>query len=490
MVSARSERVLGMSIAESGFRLLVAKVISTLVLFAGLVYFARQLSPAAMGSFFLFRVLLDGLGLVSDFGIKRAVEKRLSEQETPSGIVTTGFLMKCVLTILVALVLLLLRGVIDGYLGAPITHLLVVSLVVSELGWFYVHVLRGELRVGESAVIEASRLIVWIGVSVPLVEMEYGIQGIVYGFIAGQAVLGVWAFIRVDISPARPSLPRARSLLSFSKYDFVSESGGYVYNWVDVGIIGLLLTQSAVGIYEYAWQITIPIALMYETTMTTLFPEMSRWHADDSTDDIQRVISQAMTIGLFVSVPAFFGALLLSESILGTLFGPAYVAGASVLVVLMAERVIGAFQSVMNITLRGIDEPRQSAFVTTITIFMNLVLNFLLIPEYGIFGAALATLATGVANVTLTYHFLQKHIEVRLPKGDGLKILAVSVLMAAVLLPLKSAVPIDGIVSLGAFVAAGMVVYLAVSSLSPVLRRDLILPGVRVVLTSVAPRRE
>lgn len=468
-----------MTIAETGTRLLLAKVISTVVLFLGLVYFAREFSPALMGSFFLFRVLVDGSGLVSDFGIKRAVEKRISEEDHPSGILTTGFLMKTASTLTVAAIILALQQPLNGYLGAPLAHLLAISLVVGELGWFFVHVLRGEFRVGESAVIEASRLIVWVGVSVVLIELGYGFEAIIYGFISGVAVLGTWAFTRIDTPFGRPSVELANSIVSFSKYDFISESGGYVYNWVDVGLIGLFLTQSAVGIYEFAWQITIPVALVYETTTTTLFPEISRWHSSKSTEEITRVMSQAMTVGLFISVPALFGALVLSEQILELVYGPAYVAGASVLVILLGEKVIGSFQSVMNITLRGIDQPREAALVTTFTIVTNLGLNVFMIPRYGIIGAAVATLFSNLINFALTYYHLRKHIEVNLPLGAAVRIVGTASGMLVVVYVFESLIPVDSILLLAVSVLCGVVVYVLLCSLVSSLRQTVMLPGLR-----------
>lgn len=468
-----------MNIAETGTRLLLAKAISTAVLFVGLVYFAREFSPALMGSFFLFRVLVDGSGLVSDFGIKRAVEKRISEEDQPSGILTTGFLMKAASTFAVAGVILALQQPLNNYLGAPIAHLLAISLVVGELGWFFVHVLRGEFRVGESAVIEASRLIVWVGVSVILIELGYGFEGIIYGFITGVAVLGTWAFVRVETPFGRPSVDLVDSIISFSKYDFISESGGYVYNWVDVGLIGLFLTQSAVGVYEYAWQITIPVALVYETTTTTLFPEISRWHSSKSTEEITRVMSQAMTVGLFVSVPAFFGALVLSEQLLEIVYGPAYVAGASVLVILLGEKIIGSFQSVMNITLRGIDQPREAALVTIFTITTNLCLNIFMIPRYGIAGAAVATLLSNLVNFLLTYHFLKQYIEVNLPLGLATGIVGTASGMFVVIFVLESLVPVNNILLLSVSVLCGVVVYVLLCSLVSSLRQTVVLPGLR-----------
>lgn len=477
-----------MDIAKSGFRLLLAQVLSTVLLFVGLAYFARKLDPALLGSFFLFRVLNDGVGLLSDFGIRRSVEKRMSENERPAQTLTTGLVMKLTLVFTFAALILLARDPINGYLGARLATLLAVSIVFKEIGWYGVHVMRGELRVTETAVVEASRLVVWVAVGVGLVELGYGVQGIVYGFIAGFVALGLWAFVRIETPFGRPSRECAESILSFSKYDFVSSTGSYVYNWIDVGIIGLFLTQGAVGVYEYAWQVTLPIAIVLEVTTKSVFPQVSQWHATEATEEISRVVSQAVSVGLFLSIPALFGAILFSESILLVLFGPEYVAGAVVLPILMGEKIIRSVQVVLNTTLRGIDRPRDSAIATGATVLVNLGLNVALVPAFGIRGAALATVASVCLNAALHWYYLRDHVPLRFSGRLTAKIAGVSLLMTAVLLLVSRTFDVDNLVGLFAVVTGGALLYFALSTFVPTLRRNLILPGVRVILASTGLR--
>ena len=473
-----------MSVGRTGFKLLVAKGVSTVILFIGLAYFARELSPALMGSFFLFRVLNDGFGLVADFGIRRAVEKRLSGKGPAAETFTTGLVMKLVLVLVCVGLILLGQDIINGYLGQPLAVPLAASVLLTEISWYFVHILRGEIRVDDTAGIEASRLIVWVVVGVILVELGYGLLGVVYGFIAGLLVLGLWAFIAVETSFGRPSWRCAKSIFSFSRYDFISNTGGYIYNWIDVAIIGFFLTQADVGIYEIAWQVTIPIALIAETTATTLFPQVSQWHANQSKEAISRVMSQAAGAGLFASIPAFAGVLVFSAPILGVLFGPAYAAGATVLIILMAEKVVSSIGSVLNITLRAIDEPREAAWATIGTVVTNLGLNVLLVPLYGIHGAAVATFCSVCLNGALTWYFLNRHIPIRLPVQLASRIVLISGVMALILLPFRFWLSLDSLVELLPVILFGVFIYCASATFVPTLRREIVQPSIRIVTST------
>jgi O-antigen/teichoic acid export membrane protein len=330
---------------------------------------------------------------------------------------------------------------------------------------------------------------VWVGVGVALVEVGWGIRGIIYGFMSGFAVLGVWAFARVETPFGRPSIDRVDAILSFSVYDFVSNAGDYAYNWVDVGIIGIYLTQSAVGTYEYAWQVTLPVAIVLEVIAKSLFPQVSRWHASQSTDDIAQVAKIAIGTGLFLSIPAFFGAILFSESILLVLFGPAYVAGATVLPILMAEKIVRSVQVVLSTVLRGVDRPEQSALATGTTVVVNVLLNLLLIPTIGIRGAAFATLGAVCLNAGLHWYLLRSHHRIQFPTGLAVRIAGASTVMALILIPGRWVFEVNSAPELLAVVVGGVVSYSALTALVPSLRQSFVRPGLRFVLEYVRVNR-
>ncbi len=64
--------------------------------------------------------------------------------------------------------------------------------------------------------------------------------------------------------------------------------------------------------------------------------------------------------------------------------------------------------------LNALDRPKDSFRVTAVAVTANVVLNILLIPTYGIVGAALATLATMVLNAALSRRALSRSIRVRI----------------------------------------------------------------------------
>ena len=467
-----------MNLTRSSFKLFVSKAGGALVVFVGITVFARELSAGQLGVFFLFQTLLYILTIPADLGIRGGVEKRLSEGLDSGGLLASAIVLKTALLAIVTGGIVLARGAINGYVGTDIAGLLIVALVLWEVAELYIYTVRGELRVGETALLEFGRQAVWIGLGAVLVFAGFGAYGIIYGLIGGAAVVSVWSYHRADTSVGRPSMGHARSLFDYSKYHFVSSIGGRVYEWMDVAVIGFFLTTSFVGVYEVAWQVTLLVLMVSYAIATTIFPQISQWNADAETERIESIVSRAIGVSLALSIPAFVGAAVFAEEILTVVFGAEYAIAGGVLVLLMGEKVFQSANDVFWRSLNAIDQPRLAARATVITIAINLVLNVALVPTHGIVGAAVATTAAAVVNTLLHGIYLARFLEVRVPYRLVGLCIAGSALMGAVLAGVRSVVPVDSLPVLVAEIGLGVLFYAGFALVVPPVRRAIVTPGV------------
>ena len=110
-----------------------------------------------------------------------------------------------------------------------------------------------------------------------------------------------------------------------------------------------------------------------------------------------------------------------------------------------------------GICLNAVSHPRYAFLSIAVGIVANVGLNMLLIPVYGMEGAALATVIAMGLNVILSYALLRKVIPVRYNWLSILKMVIVSFLMCAFLLAFKYVLPITNVILLlTAFVAGGL----------------------------------
>ena len=459
-----------MNLARSSVKLFLAKFLTAGLGFIGITYFARELGASQMGIFFLFQALLGMLAIPANFGLGGAVEKRISEGEDRGTFLSSAILLKIVPIAVLVLVILVFRSIINGYLGAELASFLALAIVLQEAAQLAVAVLKGELRVGETAVLEVVRQVTWVGGGALLIGYGYGVQALIYSLLAGIGVMLLWGWFKSSVSLGRPSINHGRSLFDYGKYNVVSSIGGYFYSWMDVAIIGLFLTQAHVGAYEVAWRVTAVSILFSQAIAATIFPQVSDWSANGAQQRIEDLISSVMTPSLYFVIPAFFGAAVFSEEILRYTFGEEYTIAALVLVILMADKIFQAIQLVIGKSLQAIDKPDLAAKATIASVVANAVLNVVLVLEFGIVGAAVATVLSSLLNDLLHFLYLRKYVSIHFPYREITECLISAVIMGGALLLLKHVYQISTLAELLVFVLAGGLIY-GVTTLSlPTLR--------------------
>jgi len=464
-----------MDLARSSLKLFAANSGSAVLQFLGIAYFARVLGPSPMGVFFLFQALLGVLAIPADFGLRGAVEKRISEGESRGTFLSSAVLLKVLPILAIVAAILLFRPLINGYLGENLAILLAVAIVLQEIAQLAVVVLKGELRVGETAVLQVARQGTWLGVGAALVSQGFGAIALVYGLLAGLSIVLIWGWYKVSVVPNSPSRRHARSLFNYGKHNFVSSLGGYFYNWMDVALIGLFLTQAHVGAYEIAWRVCSVVTLLSRSIATAIFPQVSEWSAADSHGRIEDLLPKVLTPSLILVIPAFFGTVLFSEEILGLVFGAEYTIAALALIILMFDQVTEAGQVILGRSLQAIDRPDLAARATVVGVVLNLVLNVVLISEFGITGAAVATMvASLISGLILHGFYLSRLISLQIPVRELTSSVFAAVVMTILLQVVVSSITIDSIINLLLVISIGAAIYAGTLLMFPSMRAKMV----------------
>lgn len=448
-----------MDLQKASLKLFGANFGSAAIQFGGIALFANLLDAKALGVFFLFEALLGMLAIPADLGLRGAVEKRVSEGQLPGTHISSALVLKVLPITIISLGLLVARRPINDYIGSTVTLLLILAILLYELAFLSIFVLKGELRAGETAELKLIRQITWVVVGGLFVLAGYEADGLIYGLLASLAVMAVWGWTKTSVSFGRPSRESARSLFEYGKFNLVSSLGGYFYTWMDVVLIGLFLGQSAVGAYEVAWRVTA-IALLFSNAIgTVILPQVSNWDAQGQRSEIEALITKAITPSLVLVIPALVGTVVLAEDILRLVFGPDFVIAAVAMIVLAGEKVIHAVHTVLGKVLKALDRPDLAAKATIVAVLINLVLNVVLIQEFGISGAAVATALSFVVNTIMHGLYVHRFVRIELPYREIGWCWMAAIVMGLVLFAIKSQLAIDSLVRLVPLIGGGVAVY-------------------------------
>jgi O-antigen/teichoic acid export membrane protein len=210
-------------------------------------------------------------------------------------------------------------------------------------------------------------------------------------------VVGVWLLRREWpeqlVSSLRPTYKNRAWLASAIPLAFIA-SMHLINTQVDILMLGLFSTTEEVGIYQASVRGAQFTSFGLSIIGITVLPHCARLYVQGDMVKIQQLATASARVCLLLALPFAIPFLLLGRHILYFLFGSDYSSGYVVLALLAVAQVINASFGSIGPLLNMAGYERDTAHGIAIAAICNVVLNIVLIPLYGMNGAALATVIT------------------------------------------------------------------------------------------------
>jgi O-antigen/teichoic acid export membrane protein len=164
-----------------------------------------------------------------------------------------------------------------------------------------------------------------------------------------------------------------------------------VNNQTDVIMLGLLADPKDVGLYRVAQRGSELIIFSLTAVNMAIAPTVSQLYVQGDFERLQRIFSKSVRWIMVFSLPMALVLIFGGQYILRYVFGAEFVSGRNALAVLACAQLVNAGMGSVGLILNMTGHEKDTARVLLMTAVLNILLNALLIPLYGILGAALAT---------------------------------------------------------------------------------------------------
>ncbi len=172
----------------------------------------------------------------------------------------------------------------------------------------------------------------------------------------------------------------------------------------DLYILNYFRGLEEVGWYSIATSFCDGILLLVSSITLVLFPKITenQDQALDITLKVSRIIS--FIVGLIVILGLIFGKLFIS-----LIFGKNFIAALPAFYILLPATYFWALTSLLTQFCASKGYPWISVMIWMPSLIINIVLNIIFIPAYGIIAAALTSLIAYFVTFVLHYIYLQKY---------------------------------------------------------------------------------
>ncbi len=184
-----------------------------------------------------------------------------------------------------------------------------------------------------------------------------------------------------------------RPLLKVSLPLLLSGSLFLIMQWTDTIMLGVFRTEVEVGIYNIALKVAGLTSVALFAVNSIAAPKFAEFYGRGDIEGLGRVARQSTKLIFWISFPVLLVFLLFPSDILGV-FGGEFKAGVYVLIILTLGQFVNAISGSVGYILQMTGRQKVFQNIILAASIINIVLNVLLIPRYGMNGAAFASMVS------------------------------------------------------------------------------------------------
>ncbi len=350
------------------------------------------------------------LGLLNSlFRLWPAAKNRSDQQRLFSSVVLTQVVAGLAVTALVATLPTFWSKALLG--PTDWGHYVVLAVAIGSLDMIIttpLGILRMEERPVAFVAANLVRAVVSMGIAVWFVAgLGLGVEGVLWANFLGALATAV-ILLPVFLRYLRPTVETSLlgELLPFGLWYMVGVTAGLFWNMGDRYVLKFLVGLSAVGIYGLGHQLAGTMNMLGQSFISAFIP-MGLKHP--KTADGGRFVAKTFTYLTFAFVWIALGFSLISRELIYVLAQrPDYYDAWRVVPFLTLGFTFYTLTAAVEIGFYFSGIARHNTGIIIGTLAMNIALNLLLIPYFGIIGSALAALLAAAGRFAFSYHWAQR----------------------------------------------------------------------------------
>ena len=404
-----------------------SKVLVKLIGIVTSIIAARYYGAEMIGLMALLMSVQNIAGLFATFGLSNAMMRLIPEYAVKYSQATSIALYKKIrnlaimTTLSVSVLLYFLSGVIADkvYKTPELAFFIILAalvLVFGSLNAVYTTMLRTMKKIKLYALLELLPKIISAVMLLILTFAFYDKFNLMYVALFPPVFMSLWLiFYMHSVTAAeceasvQENLPRYKEILSIAWPMWMTRGMNIIIGQTDVIMIGIFASVGEVGVYGVVLSLVSLIGFVLSSVNVMMAPKISELYHSKKPDELAEIVQRTSKLMFWVALPIIL-FLLLSGKYLLAIFGTEFEAGYTVLVILALGQFINAASGSVGNVLNMVGYQKQFRNIVFFTAVMNICFNYVLLPKYGMEGAAIASFISMTFLNLVSVGFVKKKL--------------------------------------------------------------------------------
>ena len=408
----------------------------------GLIFIPLITSYLGVGAFGAYAQLLAILGLLSlvfGLGLFKSLVRYGRTQSRTTDLYSSLFVASLVPSAVVAAGIFVLARPLSEFTlqtakyspAYRVGSALVVTRTLFRLGRNY---FRVDSRIKLYSALKGVRAYAMItAVAVSVVVLGTGLQGLFAGMVLVDLLLVVGLHVRIlqEIGVAVPTFTNLRQHLRYSLPLTWSSLASQINTRADRVLIGVFLGDVAVGLYAVTAQVATGISIYVMPISQAFFPEFSKLIDEGKREQCATFLRSGIRYFSIIAVPSVGGLALVGPDLISRLTAAQVVPRPALIAVVSIGALVVGVESIYGSMMDAAEETGKRATYRTLGAVLNVLLNIVAIPLFGVIGAASATAVATLIVTWLTVRQVNRIIPTGVPWWTLLRCTGATGLMVA-----------------------------------------------------------
>lgn len=204
----------------------------------------------------------------------------------------------------------------------------------------------------------------------------------------------------------RISFPIIRNMIGFSKWIAITTICSAVMQRIDIFLINKLSTPKDVGYYFAALQLAFVIPIVTTSVTNVVLPQVVSYSSNTS----QKLYVKKILAFTPYIIAAFLVLTISSKYIFALVFGDKFIPASTPFIIISAVYLLGIIVTPLGLLLYSLNKPQLQTLLLSVQILVLFIVDFMLIPRYGVTGAACGVLIAKLTGAVMTVYWILRYI--------------------------------------------------------------------------------